>query len=250
MPLGIIVWDDLHEQVGAEAVANGDERPGARPRARDRRPAALHQDRRHRQHGLADRRRPLHRRALLRSGKAPSSRTSPRSGSSSRARCMPARFGPERSRHDLRPRGALREGADRPARAEPAAVAPACSSSASSTSTAPPRQMTVRLMDRDDTELWKITLEPPAASEPPESVWHANAGVVAGRRAGLEPADHSEIDGAAPWPGIPNGPISSTARGGRTPPARSSSPSSARRSPSPPAWATLIPTRTRGCAWR
>ena len=42
-------------------------RPAARPRARDRRPALVHQARRHPQHGLAHRRRALHGRALLRS---------------------------------------------------------------------------------------------------------------------------------------------------------------------------------------
>ena len=42
-------------------------RPAARPRARDRRPAVVHQARRHRQHDLGHRRHALHRGALLRS---------------------------------------------------------------------------------------------------------------------------------------------------------------------------------------
>ena len=66
-----------------------------------------------------------------------------------------------------------------PGQGNRAAVAPACSSSASSTSTAPPAQMTVRLMDRDDTELWTRHPRPRPGGLPPVAVRLARIGGTA-----------------------------------------------------------------------
>ena len=65
MPLSIIVYDDAANKKGSEAFAQGDGPP--RGRARNRRPAALHQDLRCRQHRVADRGCALRCRALLQS---------------------------------------------------------------------------------------------------------------------------------------------------------------------------------------
>ena len=94
MPLGIIVWDNFNEKKGAEAVANGDSGPAKGRELEIADLLALHQECRDRQHGLADRRRPLHGRALLQSRTRRSSRTSRRSGNSCRDRSMPAPSGP------------------------------------------------------------------------------------------------------------------------------------------------------------
>ena len=66
MPLSIIVYDDATSKKGSEAI-RARRRPAARPRTRNRRSLALHEDRRRAQHGVADRRRALRRRALLQS---------------------------------------------------------------------------------------------------------------------------------------------------------------------------------------
>ncbi len=64
MPLSIIVYDDAPNKKGSEAFAQGDGPPRGRE-AGDRRPPALHQDIRRRQHRVADGGRALRRRALL-----------------------------------------------------------------------------------------------------------------------------------------------------------------------------------------
>ena len=119
MPLGIIVWNDATNKKGAEAIANGAAGRGERPRAGDRRPAALHQECRHRQYGLADRGRPLHRRALLQSRESGLPGLQSVLGVRLRAAaCRNLRT--RRSRHDVRPRAEICEGADRRAGPEPA----------------------------------------------------------------------------------------------------------------------------------
>ena len=89
MPLGLVVVYDGDRKFGIEAIAQGD----GPPRGRELEIAdllSLHQARRRPQHGVAHRRRALHRGALLRSRTRRSSRISSRSGSSSPARSMPA----------------------------------------------------------------------------------------------------------------------------------------------------------------
>jgi len=66
MPLSLIVYDDAANKKGSEAFC-ARRRPAARPRTRDRRSPAFHQDLRRRQHCVADSRRALRGRALLRS---------------------------------------------------------------------------------------------------------------------------------------------------------------------------------------
>ena len=65
MPLGLIVWDDFRAPAGLRGGRPGGSGSAARARARDRGPAAVHPRRAHRQRGLADRRRALHRGPLL-----------------------------------------------------------------------------------------------------------------------------------------------------------------------------------------
>ncbi len=64
MPLSLIVYDDATNKKGLGSVCAG-RRPAARPRVRDRRRAALHQDRGDFQHGVADGGRALRSGALL-----------------------------------------------------------------------------------------------------------------------------------------------------------------------------------------
>ena len=87
---GLVVYDDWRSKTGSEAVANGDDGPPARPRARDRRPARLHQARGDPQRALDHGRRALRRDPPLRSQPGGLSPTSRRSTSSSPARSAPA----------------------------------------------------------------------------------------------------------------------------------------------------------------
>ncbi len=133
-------------------------RPGARPRVRDRRHPALHQDGADQQHGVADRGRALRRRALLRSRTRRNSRSSSRSGNSSRARCMRAPSVRTRSTTPLGPRcgSSRRRGKDNqnlPPSAGMQFFGHVKIDGASG-------QMTVTLRDRADVALWSTTLDP------------------------------------------------------------------------------------------
>ena len=119
MPLSIIVYDDAANKKGSEAVAQGD----GPPRGRELEIADLLRfikTFRRGQHGVADRRRALHRRALLQSrqGAIPGVR------SVLGIRLRPAacrHLWPERTRQHLWPRGEIHQGAGA-RQAEPAAV--------------------------------------------------------------------------------------------------------------------------------
>ena len=135
MPIGLVVPYDGDRKWGVEAVAQGD----GPPRGRELEIADLlvvHQARRHPQHGLAHRRRALHRRALLRSRTRRCSRTSSRSGSSSPGPIHAGTFGPNELDNTFGPQLRYVKAPTPGAGAEPAARARACSSSATSRSTA------------------------------------------------------------------------------------------------------------------
>lgn len=119
MPLSILVYDDAANKKRFGSVC-ARRWPGARPRVRDRRPAALHQDGADQEHGMADGRRALRGRELLQPGQG----TIPGIRS-----VLGIRLGPP-ARRDVRAwrdgqhlwtRGALRQSA-RPRQAEPAAL--------------------------------------------------------------------------------------------------------------------------------
>ena len=103
-------------------------RPAARPRAGDRRPAALHQARRHQEHRLGDRRYALYRSALLRPGQGPVHRLRPVLGVHVAGRSTPARS--VRARPTTRS-ASMSSGRRRPSRGRRTCrPRPACSSTA------------------------------------------------------------------------------------------------------------------------
>ena len=109
MPLSIIVYDDATQQEGLGGRCAG-RRPAARPRTGDRRPAALHQDIRRRQHRVADGGCALRGRALLQSRQGAVSGIRPVLGVRLRAAAR-RHVRPERTRQHLRPRSEVHQGA-------------------------------------------------------------------------------------------------------------------------------------------
>ena len=158
MPLGLIVYEDFSRQWGVEAVAQGSDGP---PRGRELEIADLlvvHQARRRPQHGLAHRRRALHRGALLRSeqGGVPGLRA-----------VLGVRVGPDPCRH-FRPNdldntfGPQLMYAKAPSKEQGVNLSPATQFQffghvAIEGATG---VMTVTLKDIDDRALWSTKLEP------------------------------------------------------------------------------------------